>query len=467
MIDLDSASDIPTIDRAAPVLAQRVRRVLAASNGRRHVQRVSVPIDAPVSPLNWLRGQGDADGFYWSHRDDAAPAMAGYGAADCVTRTAQPLDYDALWGDIEPHLDVEGDRSLRYYGGIRFDARQAVRTPDDLWADFGTARFVLPRVELVANGSETLLACNLVLPRDREHADDIVAALRDLGTPAPPPQTTPPLPLTRTDAPTEKEWRRLIRWALDAFEREALRKIVFARRVLLDLDHVMDPLHVLAHLADGTPSCTHFAVRPAGGATFIGASPERLFRQSGAQVVSEAVAGTRPRGDTPQHDAELRRELLASDKDRREHAFVSTAIRSALDPLCTSVETGAVSELPLARGRHLHARLDGTLRDGVRPVDLLGALHPTPAVAGVPTDAALAAIAHHEPFDRGWYAGPVGWMGRDAAEFTVAIRSGLVRNDQLALYSGAGIVNGSDPRREWVEIEQKLSDFAAVLGIDD
>jgi menaquinone-specific isochorismate synthase len=381
--------------------------------------------------------------------------------------TAQPLEYDALADAMAPHLAADPDAEFRYFGGIRFDARQAGRTPDAYWSDFGTARFVLPRVELVADGPDVELVCNLLLPRDRQHTDEILSTLQSLKAPASPPRSTPPLPLTRTDAPNEQQWRRLIRWALDTFDRTALRKVVFARRVLLHLEDDMDPLHVLSHLADGTPSCTHFAVRPSGGATFIGASPERLFRQSGLHVVSEAVAGTRPRGDTPKHDAELRRELLTSDKDRREHAFVTTAIRSALDPLCTSVDAGDVSELRLARGRHLHARLDGTLREGVRPVDLLSALHPTPAVAGVPTDTALAAIARHEPFDRGWYAGPVGWMGRDAAEFTVAIRSGLVRDDQLALYSGAGIVDGSDPRREWLEIEQKLSDFAAVLGIDD
>jgi menaquinone-specific isochorismate synthase len=103
----------------------------------------------------------------------------------------------------------------------------------------------------------------------------------------------------------------------------------------------------------------------------------------------------------------------------------------------------------------------------VTAVELLAALHPTPAVGGVPRDAALGAIRAQEPFDRGWYAGPVGWIGADAAEFAVGIRSGLVWPDRLALYSGAGIVEGSVPDREWDEIEQKIADFAAVLGLLD
>jgi menaquinone-specific isochorismate synthase len=183
-------------------------------------------------------------------------------------------------------------------------------------------------------------------------------------------------------------------------------------------------------------------------------------------VVSEAVAGTRERGETPEADAALREELLTSAKERREHAFVQRAIQRALETLCTSVEAAdAPSELALARGRHLHAAIRGALSPDTATVDLLEALHPTPAVGGVPTDAALSAIRQQEPFDRGWYAGPVGWIGPDAADFAVAIRSGLLRPTRLALFSGAGIVDGSAPDREWAEIEQKIGDFAAVLGL--
>ncbi|NBB72314.1 MAG: isochorismate synthase, partial [Bacteroidetes bacterium] len=98
-------------------------------------------------------------------------------------------------------------------------------------------------------------------------------------------------------------------------------------------------------------------------------------------------------------------------------------------------------------------------------LDAVHALHPTPAIGGVPTEDALQAIRAQEPFARGWYAGPVGWIGPDAAEFAVAIRSGLIRDNTLALYSGAGIVDGSAPDSEWEEIEQKISDFAAVLDL--
>ncbi|PSQ98457.1 MAG: isochorismate synthase, partial [Bacteroidetes bacterium SW_7_64_58] len=209
-------------------------------------------------------------------------------------------------------------------------------------------------------------------------------------------------------------------------------------------------------------------VRPADGPAFVGASPERLFRREGRTVVSEAVAGTRPRGETEEEDAALRRELLQNPKERREHAFVEDAIRSDLEQVCTAVRSpNGTGELALARGRHLHSRITGTLRSETSTTDLLEVLHPTPAVGGVPTDNAVAAIRAQEPFDRGWYAGPVGWVGRDAAEFAVALRAGLVEDNQIALFSGAGIVEGSTPEREWEEIEQKIGDFAAIMGVID
>jgi len=184
--------------------------------------------------------------------------------------------------------------------------------------------------------------------------------------------------------------------------------------------------------------------------------------------VSEAVAGTRPRGETKAEDAALREELLQSLKERREHAFVEDAIRADLESVCTTVQSPeATDELALARGRHLHSRIQGTLHADTHTADLLKRLPPTPAVGGVPTDNAVAAIRAQEPFDRGWYAGPVGWVGRDTAEFAVALRAGLVEDNQIALFSGAGIVDGSTPDREWEEIEQKIGDFAAIMGVAD
>ena len=330
---------------------------------------------------------------------------------------------------------------------------------------------MLPRVEYVVDGDRAVLAANLVLPRDAAHAEALLTELRAVATPSAVHPQPIPLPVARTDVPAPKSWRASIETALDAFAHTALDKVVLARRSAYDFDEALDPFALLGALEAATASCFHFLVQPAPGLAFLGASPERLFHQHGRALESEAVAGTRPRGASSSADARFRRELLGSDKDRREHGYVQAHIRAALQPLAATLDADAEpSDLPLARGRHLYAGFRAELRAEVSPVDVLRALHPTPAVGGTPTPDALAMIAATEAFDRGWYAGPVGWIGADDAEFAVAIRSGLVQQHAagatLALYSGAGIVEGSDAGAEWDEIEQKIGNFGRVLGLD-
>ncbi len=469
MLDLDPAV-IRDIDRAEDVraaLAARIREAIRTVASRRTV-RVSVPVPEPVRPIDWVRARPSSEAVYWSGRDEDR-TIAACGAADVVSSSAAPVEYEALGRALDERLDGVGSQ-VRYYGGLRFDAGQpaAQDRPDRRWAPFGTYRFVLPRFELVEADDTLRLACSLVLPRDADRVEGILDTLNTVALPVNDEHTALPRPRRREDVPDHEGWTEMVDWALDAIGGNSLDKVVLARRVALSLGASMDPLLVMSHLEPATPGCYHFAVRPAGGSAFIGASPERLFRREERTVVSEAVAGTRPRGETEAEDAALRKELLQSPKERREHAFVRSAIRDDLARVCTTVrvpeETG---ELALARGRHLHARITGTLRPQTATTDVLKELHPTPAVGGVPTEDAVAAIRAREPFDRGWYAGPVGWVGRDAAEFTVGLRAGLVEENQIALFSGAGIVDGSVPDREWEEIEQKIGDFAAIMGVTD
>jgi menaquinone-specific isochorismate synthase len=269
-----------------------------------------------------------------------------------------------------------------------------------------------------------------------------------------------PEPLHREDAPDRRGWEENVGLALEAFSEGRLGKVVLARRAGLGFAEDLDGISVLRELREATPGCFHFYVEPVPGTAFVGASPERLFRREGRLVTSEAVAGTRPRGASAGDDEDLRDELLGSEKDRAEHGFVRVGIEEALRPLCEELEVeGGVLEMKLANRRHLVSRVRARLRDGVTDAELLGALHPTPAVGGYPKEGAL------EDFDRGWYAGPVGWVGADAAEFAVGIRSGLVRGRTLALFSGAGIVAGSKPEEEWAEIEQKIEDFTGAFGL--
>ena len=451
-----------TTARARWILADRVSRVLsevaASADPAERVVRLAVPVE-PVAPFRWLRGQSLFPKLYWSGREGGL-GVAAVGAAD-LREGDTPEGAEALGKRLAPLL-ASGDPRARYYGGLRFDP---LREPDAEWAAFGAYRFVLPRFELHAE--EAALVCNLVLPRDAERSTEILEQIEGLTSPQGALDSALLAPISRTDGPRWEGWRSSIGQALAAFSERRLQKMVLARRTEFAFKETVAAALLAESLKGATPGCFHFYIEPEEGAAFVSASPERLFRREGRAIESEAVAGTRPRGASRADDAELREELLRSEKERAEHEYVRVGIGEALGPLCDELEVEeGVSEMKLARRRHLVSGVRGTLREGVTDAEVLRALHPTPAVGGHPRGEALQEIRTIEPFDRGWYAGPVGWIGAAASEFAVGIRSGLVRGNRLALFSGAGIVAGSVPESEWAEIEQKIGDFTRMFGLD-
>jgi menaquinone-specific isochorismate synthase len=448
------------------LLADRVGRALSdarlesLADPVERIVRLAVPAGR-VDPFRWLSEQRMFPKVYWSGREDRA-GVAAVGIADL--REASASEGPRSLSKALASLPDSGVSGARYYGGARFDP---LGQPDEEWAAFSAYRFVLPRFELHAGETETMLVCNLVLPRDMDDASKITQEIEDLSLPEGGYGAPLPAPVLREDSPDLRGWRGNVERALAAFSEGSLGKVVLARRAEFGFCGDLDPTLLLESLKAATPGCFHFYAEPESGTAFLGASPERLFRRDGRMVESEAVAGTRPRGVSSAEDEGLRDALLHSAKDRVEHTYVSKGIREALLPLCEELEIeDHVSEMKLVRGRHLRSKVRGTLRDGVTDAALLDAMHPTPAVGGHPRTGALEQIQALETFDRGWYAGPVGWIGAEGSEFAVGIRSGLVRGKTLALYSGAGIVAGSVPDEEWAEIEQKIGDFTGMFGLE-
>ena len=223
-----------------------------------------------------------------------------------------------------------------------------------------------------------------------------------------------------------------------------------------------DPLALIAALKARDPDAYQFALIHPDGAAFVGSTPERLFSARDGHAASEAVAGTRPRGSDEGEDAALAYEMLLSPKEHEEFAIVREEVRRALGTVADGGPGGVKAELEKGVLRHfsvqhLYACLGAALAPGKSEADVLNALHPTPAVCGHPRRAALDAIRVAEPFDRGLYAGPVGWVGVDSAEFAVAIRSALVSptGDDVSLYAGVGVVAAADPAAEWRELNLK------------
>jgi salicylate biosynthesis isochorismate synthase/menaquinone-specific isochorismate synthase len=201
-------------------------------------------------------------------------------------------------------------------------------------------------------------------------------------------------------------------------------------------------------------------------AAFIGASPELLVRRSGASVSTVALAGSTRRSSDPAVDDHLGEQLLHSDKNRREQRIVSERIVRTLRPHAVWVEAAPEPEvIKVANIQHLGTPVIAQLAEPRSAVELAGLMHPTPAVGGEPRERAAAAISELEEMDRGWYAGPIGWMdATEDGEFCVGLRSALLRDRDAHLYAGVGIVAGSDPAAELEETEIKLQALLPLLA---
>jgi len=401
---------------------------------------------------DWLATQPFATKTLWSDRD-TNQAIAGAGQARRVVADSSKNMDDVI---RQCRSILRGTNDVRFYGGFSF--RRDDYEPSSRWAPYWQAQFVLPRF----THDGTTLRCIVMDQDDAARATHDIDALTDSVAAH---DGLRPTPIARKDHPCKSDWQRDIEDALELFETEVVEKVVLARRADFTFSETLDPIRLIQQLMAATPACYHFCFQFDEGSAFLGATPERLIKRHGHRLLSEVVAGTRPRGATEQLDRQLADELLASRKDQLEHDIVRKSIRQRLHKLVNALEVDSqASVLKLARKQHLYSGVRATLKNDISDGELLERLHPTPAVGGYPTENALTEIARIEKFDRGWYAAPVGYVTTDAAEFAVAIRSGLVCDNRLSLFSGAGIVPGSTPDEEWNEIEHKISDFLEIIG---
>jgi menaquinone-specific isochorismate synthase len=324
---------------------------------------------------------------------------------------------------------------------------------------------VLPRWQLSRQGRHCWLRLQRCLGGEvtpRGVAEELWERARALSRPATefegPATRSPGVGITSRSC-WESDYREAVRHALDLVESGALRKLVVAVRQQVGLDQPLDPLELLAHLRRHQPGSCRFLWQQRPGDALIGASPERLLAVRQGQVRCDALAGTAPLGEPAER-------LTQSAKDRHEHELVVEAITQVL------AEGGLTPRRPrhprLARhGQlvHLHTPITAALEDQ-QPLALAAALHPTPAVAGLPRREAMAWLRSLEPFERGHYAAPIGWIDSAGdAELRVAIRSGRLHGKRLELTAGAGLVRGSEPERELQEVALKLGVLQQQLNL--
>lgn len=259
-------------------------------------------------------------------------------------------------------------------------------------------------------------------------------------------------------------FKRSIVASLELINSHHLDKIVLAQALDVISSSDFNLFSSLDNLRAIHPNCYIFSTSNGKGQNFIGASPERLISIQSQELMTDALAGSAPRGKTPTEDAYLANNLLSSEKESREHKVVIDFITQSLKQLKIAPQLLPPQLRQLTNIQHLWTPISAKVPLDVHPLEIVAKLHPTPAVAGVAREIACEQIKRYESFERGLYAAPLGWVDYQGnSEFIVGIRSALMSGDRARLYAGAGIVAGSDPDKEIAEIQLKLQALLKAL----
>ncbi len=429
----------PSREASRALLEQSLREHLGSA------AHLIVTVPAPVAPADaLLRAFPQEASMLWDPPRSAA--CSGLGVAKTMRTEGRSLE--RFFDEAVVVADSAGP-APRFFGGAAFSEGAA---SDEPWDAFGDGFLMLPTWTYQV-GDRAWLSLALSGEADAERLLDAFDSIwqsleRPIGV------IPSPVSVRVVDEGDLQTWTRQVEDIRTQIRDGAFEKVVAARHCVVELDAGAGALDVLKRLEERFSGCTRFALWR-GDSVFIGATPEVLISRRGPAVLSEALAGSTVRGEGAR--------MLESKKEREEHQLVVRAILDALRPFCDSLHCArepSIRELPNVL--HMQTPIEGHLRDPAHVLSLVEALHPTPAVGGVPTSEAIRWIDEHEPMARGWYSAPVGWADASGdGEFVVALRSGLLRDGKAWVYAGAGIMADSDPDAEYAETELKMQ---ALLG---
>jgi menaquinone-specific isochorismate synthase len=450
----------------------------AARDRRPRLVSISLEVE-PLDPLAVLESIFEArELHFYAERPNQDWAIAGAEAAVAFTARG-PGRFNACQEFVDDVLErtVAVGEVSRPFAGPHFFGAFAFFDDVEAGEPFPSVRLFVPRWQVSRTPERTVAVANLLV----EPAADLDAlATRvwrahakfrafDYSAPDFPERAANAAAgaVRVTEVGGAGVFQRAVARAVELIAAGELTKVVLARCRELTAPAPLHPLRVLNGLRQGFPDCYAFSFANGLGQSFIGASPERLLRAEGGVLLTEALAGSAPRGRTASEDAAWGGALLRGDKDLREQRLVLESIVRRLTPLGLAPDfPPKPALLRLANVQHLQTPVRAALPAGVRLLEVLARLHPTPAVGGSPREAAAARIRELEAFPRGIYAGPVGWIDhRGGGEFWVGIRSALIDGRRARVYAGAGIVAGSEPEKEFAETELKFHALLdALLG---
>lgn len=399
----------------------------------------SMPIEADIVDAFCIMQKGFTDQFVY-YRKDAPRRFMGLGR--CIALSSME--------GVDCELEGPADVQPVFFSFNRFDAENPAPC-DELFDAFPRLRFMLPEIVLIQTDAGSYLQVNSLSPvyqgRVRRFLKQAASA---------PARTRRTIP-HRIEPDSREDWRRAVDEALAAIDAGVVGKVVLSRRQKLVADEPFSSKDLLVNLIDGDARGTVLLYRYAD-VFFCGCTPELLVRKDGARVSSMCLAGTCPAGADEQERRRLADELMADGKNRAEHDYVVRHVREVFRRVCFDVDVPQTPGImPLTHVQHLHTPAAAQVLDGVSLWELMGDLHPTPAVSGTPVGEARMLIRRIERYNRGFFAGACGYI--DAAgdgEFSVGLRTGVFDGETGWLYAGCGIVAGSEADAEYDEIGLKL-----------
>ncbi|MFM6038816.1 MAG: isochorismate synthase MenF [Sphaerospermopsis kisseleviana] len=334
---------------------------------------------------------------------------------------------------------------------------------------FSSATIFLPKLQVAVKNSSCTLVVNHLIHADiniqtiLRELQDKIKTLQSLVKSSPNIEHSS-ANFIKTKINNADNFKYSVLSALEKIESKHLRKIVLADALDVKSYNSFNLFKSLNNLRHFHPNCYVFSISNGKGQNFIGASPERLISIQEQQLITDALAGSAPRGKTPNEDAANANNLVNSTKEKHEHNLVIDFITQRLSQLGLFPQILSPRLRQLSNIQHLWTPITAVVPANVHPLKIVAQLHPTPAVAGADRDIACAEIRRYEKFERGLYAAPLGWVdAKGNCEFIVGIRSALIDGDRARLYAGAGIVAGSDPEKEFAEVQLKLQALLKAL----
>lgn len=407
--------------------------------------------------------------YFWQNRAQTK-TIVGLGHAFVIANDAGATRFDDVemkWKQFTQNIKVEmEDIQPILFGSFSFDPENEVKAE---WGNFPQSAFFLASFQLVMKNDQSYVTIHLLsksqsaememetLRKERDHLIH-AAQVKEV--------RTYDKPVVRDySEPFKEEYLKSIEDVTSQIKAGLAEKVVIARSLVIDFEDDVTSAQVLSHVKNEQPESYLFGLE-SDEFLFFGASPERLVRVENGKAYSSCVAGSIKRGKTAEEDEKLGQALLNDDKNLGEHHYVVEMITETFKKNCINVEVPNGPKLLKIRDiQHLFTPVEGQLQIGATILQLVKSLHPTPALGGVPREAALEMIRRYEPLNRGLYAAPIGWIDvKGNGEFAVAIRSALLKKEKAYLYAGGGIVGDSTPIAEYEETLVKFRPMLRALG---